>query len=143
MNQFTMKHFFKGFVLFMAIALLTACSSASASSITEKHPPTVDVKKQAETILITPGISSESFTIVPNDYHQVSIVSADNPSDYFAVTLAHRDMIIAPKSTKAFSAHSPSPQRDRYWCSIINIRFQKPSLASRINLPNRSHPLMC
>lgn len=143
MNQCTMKKFFKGFVLFMAIALLTACSSASASSITEKLPHFAEVKKPAETIFITPGISSESLTIVPNDYHQVYIVSADNPSDYFAGSLAHQDMIIAPKSTKAFSAPRPSPIRDRYWCSIINLRFQSLSLASRINLPNRSHPLMC
>lgn len=138
-----MKNYFKGLMLMATIVFISDCSNASASSITEKHPPTVDVKKQSEIVLFTPGISSESFTIVPNDYHQVSIVVADNPSDYFAGSLAHRDMIIAPKSTKAFSAPRPSPMRDRYWCSIINLRFHSHSLASRINLPNRSHPLMC
>ena len=138
-----MRPHFKGLMLMATIVFISACSNASASSITEKHPPTVDEKKPAETIFITPGISSESLTIVPNDYHQVYIVSADNPSDYFAGSLAHQDMIIAPKSTKALSAPRPTPQRDRYWCSIINLRFQSLSLASRINLPNRSHPLMC
>ena len=138
-----MKNYLKGLMILIAICFMSACSSASASSITEKHPPTVDVKKQSETIFITPGISSESFTIVPNDYHQVYIVSADNPSDYFAGSLAHQYLIIAPKSTKALSAPRPSPIRDRYWCSIINIRFHSHSLASRNHLPNRSHPLMC
>jgi len=127
----------------LTIVFISACSNASASSITEKHPPTLDVKKQSEIVLFTPGIDRESFTIVPNDYHQVSIVVADNPSDYFAASLAHQDMIITPKTAKALNAPKPSPIRDRYWCSIINIRFQNRSLSPSINLPNRSnHPLI-
>lgn len=137
-----MRPHFKGLMLMMTIVFISACSNASASSITEKHPPTLDVKKQSEIVLLTPGIERESFTIVPNDCHQVYIVVADNPSDYFAASLAHQDMIIAPKTAKALNAPRPSPIRDRYWCSIINIRFQNRSLSPRINLPNRSHPLI-